>query len=543
MTTNKRGGGSWRKEALAVRAKRQPPIDFRKAHRQKVSLDDALKNGVIPHDTGAEQAALGCVLLAATLGSQAQVDECLGQLKPTLFHDLRHATIFDAMAQLRAGKHAVDMVTLQSWLNGKKLLEGVGGLAYLAGLPDTTPGVFNFAHYLSILREKSLRRWSAEKGRELAGLASAESIEFDDIKARLSELTDATNAVTATKLIEIITPKEARAFEADPADFLVGQGLICRNQFVTIGGEPGCGKSRLATTLAVSLARGNSTWQGYPVRSKGRTLILQTENKGTRLKDEFAAVPEAFDDSIRISNNLPKGLAFHDADFRREVTRLFEAWPFELLVLDPWNDVIADEGQSDYADALLNIERCFYGKKMPAVLIVAHLRKPRADASGRRKSGRELLHELSGSLKLGSKSRTVFAVQPATYSMDDDRIVFEVAKANDADPAWLAEHGTRSAWHRKNAAFERCGEFDWEEWMNPGSPNAEKRAVSLEMVEAVFKETGRAGMKQGQLVKAIAEKFDVGESTVWRAIKEGSGYLAGKLNHAAGVVALRKGEL
>ena len=157
-----------------------------------------------------------------------------------------------------------------------------------------------------------------------------------------------------------------------------------------------------------------------------------------------------------------------------------------------------------------------------------------------RKSGRELLHELSGSLKLGSKSRTVFAVQPASYSMDDDRIVFEVAKANDADPAWLSEHGTRSAWHRKNGAFERCAEFDWEEWMNPGAPNSEKRAVTLEMVASIYADTGRPGMKKSELARAVAEKFDVGESTVMRAIQDGSGYLAKHLNQVAGVVALRR---
>jgi DnaB-like helicase N terminal domain/AAA domain len=533
MTKNTRSGG-WRKDAAAVRLKRDR--DGRIAKGKALVVPD----GLPPHDADAERGALGCVLLSSH--SQPDVDELLAQMTAALFYELRHQTILEAMKALRGDRRAVDVITLKGWLEQNKQLEGVGGLQYVAALPDASVGSFHFGHYLPILREKALRRWTARKSAELQTLAAAEAITLDDVTARLAEITDGAQAANAQTLIEVITPHEARSFEADPADFLVGEGLICRDQFITIGGEPGCGKSRLATTLAVSLARGYGQWQGYPVRSKGRTLILQTENKGTRLKEEFAAVPKDLDDSILISKNLPKGLAFHDADFRREVQRLAAKWPFQLLVLDPWNDVIADEGQSDYADALLNIERCFYGLKMPAVLIVAHLRKPRADASGRRKSGRELLHELSGSLKLGSKSRTVFAVQPATYSMDDDRIVFEVAKANDADPAWLQEHGTRSAWHRKNAAFERCAEFDWEEWMNPGSPNAEKRAVSMEMVESIFADTGRPGMKQGQLVKAIAEKFDVGESTVWRAIKEGSGYLAAKLNHAAGVVALRKGE-
>ncbi len=469
----------------------------------------------------------------------AEADELLHQLRHQHFYELRHAKVFDAMRMLRIDNHSCEVRILVEWLTTKGHMEECGGLAYVAGLPEASAGIFSFSEYLAVLRDKAHRRWLLAKSCELTAMASQAEVTMEETQQRLAELFDATHRNTGKALIEIITPKEARAFEADPSDFLVGNGLIARDQFVTIGGEPGCGKSRLATTLAVAMARGNGSWQGYPVRSQGRTLILQTENKGTRLKEEFAAVPADFDDFIRVSKTLPSGLAFSNSDFRRELTRLFEKWPFELLVVDPWNDVVAEEAQGDYAEALLNIQRCFQGKKMPATLIVAHLRKPRADASGRRKSGRELLHELSGSLKLGSTSRTVFAVQPASYSMDDDRIVFEVAKANDADPDWLKEYGTRSAWHRRNAAFEACRDFDWDEWMNPGQPNAEKRAVTLEMFQTAFRATQRHGMKKGELVREIAERFEVGESTVWRAIK-GDGYGRKWIDEAGGVVALKE---
>lgn len=501
----------------------------------KPKADDALP----PHDSLAEAAALGCIMLAGVAGSQAEVDAMLHQLKPSLFYELRHRELFMVACSIRGDNHAVDFVTVLEAVKGKPEGEAsVGGRAYLAGLPDMTPSFFNFPHYLAILRDKAHRRWLQTKAVELTALAQEPTVTLEQTQERLAELFDATHKTAGVQMIEVITPKEARAFVPDPKDSLVGEGLIQRDSFHTIGGEAGCGKSRLATTLAVALARGHANWQGYPVKCQGRSLILQTENKGRRLKEEFDAVPSGMDDWIRVSKSLPHGLAFHNPDFRREVQRLHEKWPFELLVIDPWNDVCSEEGQGDYADALLNIGACFRGRKMPAVLIVAHLRKPRQDASGRRKSGRELLHELSGSLKLGSTSRTVFAVQPASYDMADDRLVFEVAKANDADPKWLAEHGTRSAWHRRNGAFESCREFDWEEWMNPGGNNAEKRAVSLEMIQACMK--GRPGMKAGELVRAIAEKFDVGASTVWRAIGQG-GYALKWLDSAAGVVALKEG--
>jgi hypothetical protein len=496
-----------------------------------------------PHSSEAEAAALGCILLAAEAGSPAEADEMLRQLRPAHFYELRHAIIFDAMRFLRQDNHAIDMVTLMQWLKDKGQLEGVGGMGYVAGLPDQAPSFFNFGEYLTTLRDKAHRRWMIAKACELTALAGEPVVTLEDTQARLSELFDATQKATAAApMLEIIDPAEAARFEADPADFLIGQGLICRDQFITIGGPPGCGKSRLATTLAVAGARGNACWQGYPVRSRFRTLILQTENKGNRLKEEFACVPAELHEHIRISKSLSHGLAFGNPEFRREVTRYFDKWPFELLELDPWNDVVSDEGQSDYAEALLNIQRCFWGRKMPAVIIVAHLRKTGRDATGKRKSGRDLLNELSGSLKLGSASRTVFAVQPASNRMDDDRIVFEVAKANDADPAWLSEHGTRSAWYRRNAAFERCAEFDWEEWQNGDSErNEQKRAITREMIEAIFDRERRQGMKRGELAKHMAAAYDIGESTAYRVIGQ-DGYAGAWLIEAGGVVAMKKGE-
>jgi hypothetical protein len=519
---------------------RKTPEDFERARRiDRARLSGPAKNGELPpHSDGAEQAALGCILLASEAGSQAEVDEMLRQLKPAHFYDLRHRELFSVMFGLRQDNHAVDTVTIFEAVKGNPNgVESIGGADYLGGLAGKAVSIFQFPDYLAILRDKAHRRWLVTKAAELSALANEPQVTLEDTQSRLSELFDATHRVTDKPMIEIITPHEAREFVADPSDFLIGEGLIARDQFITIGGEAGCGKSRLLTTLGVALARGSGTWQGYPVRTKARTLILQTENKGSRLKEEFEAVPVDFDDSIRVSRSLPNGLAFGNADFRRELTRLFEKWPFELLGVDPWNDVCSEEGQGDYAEALLNIQRCFQGRKMPAVAIVAHLRKPRADASGRRKNGRELLHELSGSLKLGSTSRTVFAVQPATASMDDDRIVFEVAKANDADPAWLKEYGTRSAWHRRNGAFESCATFDWEEWNNPGQNNGEKRAVSLDMIREVI--GTRAGMKGGELVRAITDRFEVGGSTVWRAIGK-DGYARRWLDEVAGVVALKE---
>jgi replicative DNA helicase len=55
-------------------------------------------------------------------------------------------------------RQAIDVITLQSWLKDNQELEQVGGIAYLAGLPDTVPSAANLSYYLEIVMEKYILR-------------------------------------------------------------------------------------------------------------------------------------------------------------------------------------------------------------------------------------------------------------------------------------------------------------------------------------------------------------------------------------------------
>ncbi len=55
-------------------------------------------------------------------------------------------------------REAIDVITLQQRLKNKQLLEEVGGIAYLARLPDAVPSAANLSYYLDIVQEKFLLR-------------------------------------------------------------------------------------------------------------------------------------------------------------------------------------------------------------------------------------------------------------------------------------------------------------------------------------------------------------------------------------------------
>ncbi|MEI8042174.1 MAG: replicative DNA helicase [Verrucomicrobiota bacterium] len=109
-----------------------------------------------PHSPEAEQGVLGCVLLSPN----DCMGECVEKFKSgdEVFYDLRHQTIFTVLAEMYDRREAIDVITLQQRLKNQQLLEEVGGIAYLATLPDTVPSAANLRYYLDIVQEKYLLR-------------------------------------------------------------------------------------------------------------------------------------------------------------------------------------------------------------------------------------------------------------------------------------------------------------------------------------------------------------------------------------------------
>jgi replicative DNA helicase len=131
--------------------------DFKKARRQKAASTGGLKlDRLPPHSIEAERGVLGCVLLSP--------NDCIGiciekfKVGSEVFYDLRHRTIYELLVEMYDHKEAIDLLTVQQRLKDKNQLESIGGLAYLASLPDAVPSAANLSFYSDIVREKHLLR-------------------------------------------------------------------------------------------------------------------------------------------------------------------------------------------------------------------------------------------------------------------------------------------------------------------------------------------------------------------------------------------------
>lgn len=107
----------------------------------------------LPHNSDAERAALGAVLL-----DNAVLNTAMENLKAEdFFHDA-HRRIFNHMIQLGSAQEPIDLVTLTDHLNLTGELEACGGAAYISQLVDGVPRVSNLEHYARIIKDKAVLR-------------------------------------------------------------------------------------------------------------------------------------------------------------------------------------------------------------------------------------------------------------------------------------------------------------------------------------------------------------------------------------------------
>ena len=131
---------------------------------------------VPPHDIEAEQAVLGSMLT-----DKDAVIAAMEVLKPESFYREDDKAVYEAMQNLYSRAEPIDLITLKNELETMSKLEQVGGIEYLANLPEKAPTSANVQKYISIVEEKSMIRSLIKTANEIIDLGYSQSEEVEDI--------------------------------------------------------------------------------------------------------------------------------------------------------------------------------------------------------------------------------------------------------------------------------------------------------------------------------------------------------------------------
>ncbi|MBL8529367.1 MAG: replicative DNA helicase [Burkholderiales bacterium] len=229
---------------------------------------DALK--LPPHSIEAEQAVLGGLLL-----DNDALDRVADMISEGDFYRQDHRLIFRHVCRMVEKNKPADIVTVAEMLDSCNELEGIGGLAYLSALAQSTPSSANVRRYAEIVRERAVMRKLAEVGsaiaesaytpagrsaRELLDEAEAKVFEIGEAGARsrqgLQELPP-----LLTEVVERIDQLYSQGGQSDVTGIATGFADLDRQtsglqpgDLVIVAGRPSMGKTAFALNIAEHVA-------------------------------------------------------------------------------------------------------------------------------------------------------------------------------------------------------------------------------------------------------------------------------------------------
>ncbi len=131
---------------------------------------------VPPHDIEAEQAIIGSMLT-----DKDAVISAIEVLKEEDFYREDNRAIYSAILNLYNRAEPIDIITVKAELEAMGKFEQVGGLEYLAELPEKVPTTANAQKYIKIVEEKSTLRNLIKTANEIIELGYDPTEEVEDI--------------------------------------------------------------------------------------------------------------------------------------------------------------------------------------------------------------------------------------------------------------------------------------------------------------------------------------------------------------------------
>lgn len=129
-----------------------------------------------PHDIEAEQAVIGSMLT-----DKDAVIAAIEVLKEEDFYREDHKAIYSAILNLYNRSEPIDIITLKAELTSMGMFDKIGGLEYLAELPEKVPTTANVEKYIKIVEEKAMLRNLIKTANEIIELGYDPTEDLDNI--------------------------------------------------------------------------------------------------------------------------------------------------------------------------------------------------------------------------------------------------------------------------------------------------------------------------------------------------------------------------
>ncbi len=218
-----------------------------------------------PKNIEAEMNALGCAFLAGYA-----LEKVCDELTYDMFYDKKNATIFNAMKEINTRKDVMDATILKNEIEKVTPINSIGGVEYLSEVIDSVVSASSIDSYISIIREKYLRRNLIKVCEKIENDARDETSDtnyvvedaatkiFNVTKERKSGefKTSAQVVKSAKEQLELLAKnnQEVTGIATGFYDFDKITSGLHPHELIIIAARPAMGKTSFALNIAVNAA-------------------------------------------------------------------------------------------------------------------------------------------------------------------------------------------------------------------------------------------------------------------------------------------------
>lgn len=234
----------------------------------KQSLSDnkqVLIDKYLPHNFLAEKMILSCLLI----NSEA-IEITLKTISVDAFYFKNHQEIYKSIIFMYENNRPVDILTLVTFLQDNGLLEKIGGIKVLIELISQIPNLVYLENYLSLVKDKFIRRSLIKLGYEIINSSYITNIPLEsiinDFENKIFDLTNeikTQNLFSSAELLNILF-LELKEKSLNPTLFGLPSGFydldsltqgFQKSDLIIVAGRPSMGKTALGLNIAINVIK------------------------------------------------------------------------------------------------------------------------------------------------------------------------------------------------------------------------------------------------------------------------------------------------
>ena len=233
--------------------------------QSNLNLNQIFINKYLPHNFLAEKNILSCLIV-----NPEAIDFTIRTLSIETFYFKNHQEIYRAIIFMYKNQVPIDIITLITFLQDNGLLKQIGGVKVLIELISQLPNLVYFEEYLSLVKDKFIRRSLIKLGYETINSGYVTNIPLETILTELeTKLFNLTNNIKTQKLsssaelltnifFDLKTKSLNPVLSGLPSGFYdldsLTQGFQ-KSDLIIIAGRPSMGKTALGLNIASNIIK------------------------------------------------------------------------------------------------------------------------------------------------------------------------------------------------------------------------------------------------------------------------------------------------